>query len=208
MIEFKVGLKADVHAINKLIYDTRFIELLNEINKCYSFLRIDNPEIPKKENDIRDLLVDKYLVKHMLDYSFKKEEYNNQGRVDIYIVDKITLNKPKFIIECKLIDNHNVNGTTGLNAEYIKEGIYRFLSEYYFIENNYHTNCMIGFVIEDLDLNQNIISLNSLSNILFKNLVEITHEIKPHINNIYQSKYLTCNKKEFTVYHLMMDFTK
>jgi hypothetical protein len=66
---------------------------------------------------------------------------------------------------------------------------------------------MIGFVVEKIDIVENINSINTLSKKLFNNLVEITEELKLIDTDMYQSKYLTCNNKEFIIYHQMMDFS-
>lgn len=192
----------------KLNYQTRFINLLNEILNCYNFLIVQEQNIPSNENEIRDLLVDNYLSKKITNYTFKKEEYINLGRVDIFVVEKLTKERPQFVIECKILDNKNITGVTSKNAKYIKDGIYRFLTEYYYLDNELYTNAMIGFIVKTISIEDNIKALNELSKIMFKNLIDITQEIKPHIDDIYKSTYHSCTDKNFTVYHLMMDMTK
>ncbi|RLA78995.1 MAG: hypothetical protein DRG78_13840 [Epsilonproteobacteria bacterium] len=205
--EYTASLDADSFLTKRLNYITRFKELLKEIYKNYKQLFKDKIKVPKDENGIRDILVDKYLSKNIDGYKFEKEKYNNLGRVDIFIETTFTDEKPEFIIECKILDNDNLEGTTGKNSEYIKNGIQRFLTEYYFSYNDFYVNAMIGFVTEKIDIVKNINSINNLSKKLLNNLVDITQQITLVDTNIYQSQYLTCNKKEFIVYHQMMNFS-
>lgn len=188
-------------------YRIEFIELLKEIYQNYKLLIKDKIKVPKKENDIRDILVDNYLSKNIKNYEFKKEEKNNLGRVDIFIQETFTNNKPEFIIECKILDNIKTDGVTGKNSEYIKNGIQRFLTEHYFSHNDFYVNAMIGFVTEKINIVKNIDSINNVSKKLLNNLVDITQQIILIDTNIYQSQYITGNKKEFIIYHQMMDFS-
>lgn len=188
-------------------YNDKFLKLLNKIYQNYQLIINDKIKIPINENKIRDILVDDYLSRNIKDYQFKKEKDNNLGRVDIFIQETLTEEKPEFIIECKVLDNKTRNGTTGKNAEYIKNGIQRFLTEYYFSFNNLYVNAMIGFIVEKIDIKENIKSINILSQKLLNNLVNIAEPIKVVDENIYQSKYLTMNDKEFILYHQMMDFS-
>ncbi|WP_321469503.1 hypothetical protein [Halarcobacter sp.] len=189
-------------------YQLSFKDLLLKIHDSYLNMKNKEFNLPKNENKIRNKLVDDYLSKEIPNYHFKKEEPNNLGRVDIYIIDKFDGSKPHFIIECKRLDNNNVNGTEGLNAKYINDGILRLIREHYIIKNGYYTNAMIGFIIEDLDIQININSINNLSKELLKNLVTIKKEISIEDNNIYKSIYKTYNDKYFNIYHLMLDFSK
>jgi len=205
--EYTTILNADSFLTARLNYITRFKELLKAIYKNYKQLIKDKIKVPKDENGIRDILVDDYLSKNIDEYQFKKEEDNNLGRVDIFIEETLTEEKPEFIIECKILDNENLEGTTGKNSEYIKNGIQRFLIEYYFSYNDFYVNAMIGFVTEKIDIIKNINSINILSKKLLNNLVDVTQQITLVDTNIYQSQYLTCTKKEFIIYHQMMNFS-
>jgi hypothetical protein len=128
----------------------------------------DKVQLPTNENKIRDELVDNYLIKLVDDYEFKKEVQNNLGRVDIYVIEKLTEEKPHFIVECKLLDNKNPDGVEGLNAKYVTNGIQRFLTEHYFIDNNYNTNAMVGFITKTVNITDNINNINTLVSKKFK----------------------------------------
>ena len=207
--DYENNLNADSFLTPKMNYMTRFKNLLQQIYENYKILIRDKIKVPKDENKIRDILVDDYLSKNISNYNFKKEKKNNLGRVDIFVQDTFTYDKPEFIIECKILDNTNLNGGEGLNAKYIKNGIYRFVSEHYFLDNDFKINAMIGFVVEKLDIFQNIESINILTNKIFNNTVEIKQKILLEEKNIYQSIYRTYvyGEKEFIVYHQMMDFS-
>jgi len=205
--DFESSIKANEFLTSKMNYITRFKELLKEIYQNYELLIKDKIKVPKKENIIRDVLVDNYLSKNISNYTFKKEEPNNLGRVDIFVQETLTDDNPNFIIECKVLDCENINGIEGLNAKYIKNGIQRFLTEHYFLENDFKINAMIGFVVSKLDIVVNIDSINRLTKKLLNNLVVVKQSIVLESDNLYKSIYTTYNDKEFTIYHQMMDFS-
>lgn len=189
------------------LYSDRLKHLLEEINKCYLQLLKDNTKIPKSENKIRDILVDNYLTK-LNNYEFSKEQANNyRSRVDIYVVEKAIKENPNFIIECKLLNKNNNMNVEALNAKYIKNGIQRFITEYYEC-CNLHTNAMIGFVVEDTNIANNVKDINALSKIFFNNLLTIQQEISKENIHLYKSSYSTYNNKTFTIYHLFLDLHK
>ncbi len=204
-----LALQARQFDLQKDEYHSEFIKLLHKIYQNYELIIKDKIAIPKNENKIRDILVDDYLSKNITNYTFKKEEQNNLGRVDIFVQEGFTDEKPEFIIECKVLDDKNLNGLEGLNSKYIKNGIQRFITEHYFLENDFRTNAMIGFVVEKLNIVQNIESINILTDRLFNNIIEIKQKIFLEDNNTYKSEYITLTngRKEFIVYHQMMDFS-
>ena len=164
--------------------------------------------MPNKENDIRDILVNKYLIPNIEKYNFKNEEPNGEGRVDIYISQDLGNSKPEFIIECKRLDNTARNSKNGLNGQYISNGIQRFLTEHYYPENNFNVNAMIGFIVADINIEQNTQLINLLTKKIFRNLVKVIQNITKD-GNIYNSSYQTGQPlKNFHIYHLMMDFSK
>ena len=208
MPDFDRNLDASKLSFDGVNYKTRFKNLLVEIYSCYKLMIEDRVYVLNNENKIRDILVDDYLSSNIDNYEFKKEEDNHLGRVDIYIVNNFLDTKPHFIIECKRLDNKNINGKDGLNGKYIINGIQRFLTEHYYLENNFNINAMLGFIVEKIDISSNISALNELSNKMFKNLVEIKQPIILEQEYIYHSSYQTGKpEKDFFIYHLMMDFS-
>ncbi|MCG3694132.1 hypothetical protein [Aliarcobacter butzleri] len=206
--EYCKTLDASNFLTKRINYITRLKSLLKEIFENYKQLLKDKIKLSKDENKIRDILVDNYFSKNINNYKFKKEKNNNLGRVDIFIEETLLDDKPEFVIECKLLDNKNITGTEGKNAKYIKNGIQRFLTEYYFSYNNFYVNAMIGFIIDKINIDDNINEINNLSKKLFNNSYKIIEPIKLIDKNIYQSKYLTINSKEFIIYHQMMDLSE
>jgi len=206
--EFENNLHATKFLTASDNYHIQFKELLQSIYECSNKMILDKVKLVKNENKIRNILVD-YLVKDIENYEFKKEENNNLGRVDIYIIDTFTDTTPHFIIECKILDDKNMNGKDGLNGKYIQNGIQRFLTEHYFLENNFKTNSMIAFIVSDINITENIKSINELTKKFFNNLIEITQEIILDDKSIYTSSYQTGKpEKDFHIYHLMMDFSR
>ena len=199
---------AKKYELSKEDYKKEFLELLRKIYYNYILLIKDKVKVPRDENEIRDILVDNYLNKNITYYNFIKEEKNSLGRVDIFIQESIDNEPAEFIIECKLLDSKNINGKDGLNGKYITNGILRFLTEHYYLSNDFNINAMIGFVVVKMDIEKNIEAINTLTKKIFKNIVEIKQHIKPLENNIYYSAYQTGKpEKDFYLYHLMMDFS-
>ncbi|XOB62234.1 hypothetical protein ACMC56_00145 [Campylobacterota bacterium DY0563] len=186
-------------------YQLSFKDLLFKIHNSYLNMKNKEFNLPKNENKIRDKLVDRYLSKEIKDYVFKKEEKSNLGRVDIYIIDKLDDSNPHFIIECKLLDNKNIDGVKGLNAEYVRNGIQRLITGYY--KDTILTNAMIGFIVTNLDKEKNIQSINKLVEKILNGLIIINKEISLDEKIIYKSVYNT-HFKEYIIFHLMMDFSK
>ena len=208
LFEDNLAQQAKSYELSKHDYEREFLELLRKIYDNYRLLIKDKVKVPKDENKIRNILVDNYLSKNILDYDFIKEEKNNLGRVDIFIQENIDNEPAEFIIECKLLDNKNINGKDGLNGKYITNGILRFLTEHYYLSNNFNINAMIGFVVVKMDIDKNIEAINMLTKITFKNIVEIKKAISLFEPNIYDSAYQTGKpEKDFYLYHLMMDFS-
>jgi hypothetical protein len=209
MFEFGELLDASRYSPAELEYNLQFKNILHDIYICYTQMMIDNIKVPKNENKIRDILVDNYLATWLPEYTFQKEKKNNLGRVDIYIIDDFIETTPNFILECKLLDSNNINGKDGLNGKYIQNGIYRFLTEHYYLDNGFNTNAMIGFIIQNLSISSNIQAMNDLSKLVFKNIIEIKEPIRLVQDYIYFSSYQTGKpQKDFNLYHLMMDFSK
>jgi hypothetical protein len=132
--------------------------------------------------------------------------------VNPYINDKAY-----YIIECKRLDNQNLTGITGLNAEYTKNGICRFVTEYY--TSFFGINGMIGFVVENFDIDKNIVHINSFLNQDLTNakgenvnampVQEITPiEISADFNYSFKSTHKTTVQNEIVLYHLMFDFSR
>jgi hypothetical protein len=213
-----IELNAGGYNYNATNYTAEFQKVLCGVFACYTMMLSDNVELPNDENKIRDILLDNYLnadiIRNKTDliwYSFNKEVPEERGRVDIKVEfrNPFISTKAYYIIECKRLENKNLIGTSGLNAEYINNGIYRFVSKYY--STNCGVNAMIGFVVEKIDIHANIANINTLlKNTNIKNC-NTTQEIQqttfiPNFDFHYFSTHNDIDNKAFTLYHLMFDF--
>lgn len=207
-------------------YKNEFEDILRGVIVCYQCINSSGVKLPNGENKIRDEMLSKYLKndsfkeKHfnLASYHFDKETIENSGRSDIRIlpVNPYVSDKAYYIIECKRLNNQNLSGTTGLNSEYVKNGICRFVSGFY--SSYFGLNGMIAFVVDDLDIADNIANLNSF---LHKDLINdkqetinamAVHEIKQkelceNFRYSYTSTHKVSSEKELTLYHLMFDFS-
>lgn len=209
-----------VHSLE--IYEVEFKNILRGITYCYKMMIKNNVSVPENdENGIRDILLLNYLKKReiktkakLADYRFDREipEDTTKGRVDIRIISKndFEIDEAYYIIECKRLNNKNLTGITGLNAEYIKNGILRFVERKY--SAYYQVNGIIGFVIEHMDTVKNIKNINLLLKNNFKHantkkkliFVDFIKDFK----HSYSSAHEDIKGKEIKLYHLMFDFSK
>jgi len=202
------------------IFNSEFEEILKGIILCYYCIISQKTKLPyNNENDIRDIIIsDKYL-KNMdfkkahppLDrYHFDKETSENAGRADIRIlhVTPYIDDNAYYIIECKRLNAKNQEGTSGLNAEYIKNGISRFTSQEYSTYNN--TAGMIGFVVEKMDIHKNVCIIKKLLEKYFAHINTEETLIYKTIVPIFEYSYFSkhrINGVLITIYHLMFDFS-
>jgi len=203
-------------------YAKEFQRVLRGIYVCYKKMLKDKVKLPNDENKIRNCLVIDYLRNDrirknidLLGFQFEIEspEDNTNGRVDIKICTLKTFVKSAayYIVECKRLDNENTKGNTGLNAKYIKEGIYRFVTKKY---SSYHRiNAMIGFIVENMEIQKNKDNINFLLNKLSdyncKTTKYLSEEIFiPDFEFHYSSEHKDIENKNIMLYHLMLDFSK
>lgn len=201
-------------------YMAEFERLLVGISLCYSMMIASKVNVPNKENEIRDILLKGYLKNNDIrkeiklnDYLFDREvpEDYSLGRTDIKVQTKNTFIRTEayYIIECKRIENKNLVGTTGLNAEYIKNGICRFVSKHY--SSFYSINALIGFVVEKMDIESNINNINFLLKEHFKNasttrFIEREYFI-PNFDYHFSSSHKDLESNNLTLHHLMFDLS-
>ena len=204
-----------------LFYEKQFEEILSKISVCYQLMKADKVVLENDENKIRDLLLLNYLKNNeirrkvdLLQWHFEREvqEDHSIGRTDIKVISPNTFEKQEayYILECKRLDNTNTTGTTGLNAKYIENGIDRFIAKYY--SSYYRVNGMIGFIVEDLKIDENVKSINTLLTTSFSSIAtkqEITKDsfiddFEYHYNSIHADK----DNDELKIYHLMFDLSE
>ena len=207
---------------NATNYTKEFQRVLRGVFACYKMMSSDNVELQNDENEIRNKLLFDYLnndniaqKNELFDYAFNGEVLEaTGGKVDLKVQRKnrFTKSEAYYIIECKRLDNKNRTGVSGLNAEYINNGIYRFVSKYY--STYYRVNGMIGFVVEEMDIQSNT---QDIINVLLHNPklrnCNTVQEIQPatfipDFKYHYFSVHNDIDNKAFTLYHLMLDFSE
>lgn len=214
-------LNASEFLFRDLVYTKEFEGILTSITHCYNKLRNKNKQIPlNDENGIRDILLIDYLKNPIIkkelnlsDYLFDREtsETNSIGRVDIRVmpVNPFVSDEAYYILECKRLDNKARRGSSGLNSKYIEYGIQRFTSGFY--SSFYKTNAMIGFVIESIEIHDNVNDINYILENNFKHIPTNTLITKEcFIENFefhYCSNHQTENGLPLKLYHLMFDFS-
>jgi len=204
-------------------YIAEFESILAKIVYCYQMMIENGDTVPNHEEKIRDILYAGYLNNNEvrnkigLNYNIGSEpaEYANgklSGYIDlkIYSRNSLTDTSAYYIIECKRLDNQNLNGITGLNAEYIKNGIMRFIAGQY--STNKSLNGMIGFIVERLDIVANIRNINKLLKEKFPEANTVTHLTFINFIKDYKYQYYSVHKdtgnKKIKLYHLMFDYSK
>jgi len=202
-------------------YDNEFEKILSKITNCYKLMKTEKVVLENDENKIRDIILLNYLKNDeirekvdLLEWHFEREaqEDHSVGRTDIKIISPNTFKKQEayYILECKRLDNTNTTGTSGFNAKYIENGIDRFITKYY--SSYYRVNGMIGFVVEDLKIEENVKKINTLLTTSFSSITtkqEITKD--SFIDNFeyhYSSTHIDKDNDELKIYHLMFDFSK
>lgn len=200
-------------------YANEFQKILSKIILCYYLMLSEKIKLENDENKIRDYILKNYLKKEsfkkkyeLVNYLFDSELPENKGRVDIRVipVNPLINDDAYYIIECKRLDDTNQNGISGFNAEYIKEGIYRFVSKKY--SSYFSVNGMIGFIVSSIDINKNVESINRLLNTKFQNVSTVQElkfiEIVQDFKYSYHSMHTDTDGNHIALYHLMLDFSK
>lgn len=221
-----VELSAEIFGSTSIFFEGELMGILRECVNIYRHILCEKLLLSNNEEAIRDVFMvylknDTYKEKHapLNNYQFDKEIEDNKGRLDIRIlpVNPYRGDKAYYSIECKRIDNKKVLGKTGLNAEYIKNGVCRYVYEYY--TSYYNANVMFGFVVVPMDISRNVRNINSL--LAYDYINQQGDSVNAHVKrNItyndyvnsypysYISKHTSKSGKELTLYHLMFDFSQ
>ena len=210
---------ASVFIHSTVFYNQEFEDILKGIIDCYYSIIATKTELLNDENYIRDIMLSKKYLKnsafknthHPLEkYHFDKETAENDGRVDIRVlhIKPYKDDDAYYVIECKRIDSKNTKGKKGLNAKYIYEGIARFVSGKYSMYSK--TAGMIGFVVEKMDIHQNISDIITLLNQHFGHIN--TEETFTHKTIVSGFKFSYFSRHKINdiskiIYHLMLDFS-
>ncbi|MBO5673416.1 MAG: hypothetical protein J6R59_05635 [Paludibacteraceae bacterium] len=205
-------------------------ELFSVLECCvdiYGYFIACGNKVCNKEEQIRNIFFEKlndddYRSKHpcLQNFHFEKEPQENSGFLDIKVktLNPYESTKAYYIIECKRLGSKNLLGENGLNAEYIKNGICRYVTGYY--STYFSCNVMFGFVVESVSVQTDIIdNINSMINNNYINaqhvevnanaIQKLTH--KDFVNGYsysYISKHSHISGKEIVLYHIMFDFSQ
>lgn len=207
--------------------DSQFRSLLVCCIKIYNDIIAKNKRTKNDEETIRDLFFDEYLNddnyrnqnKELEVFHFEKEPKENIGYLDIKAkkLNPYVSTKAYFIIECKRLDSNNLSGNTGLNAEYVKNGVCRFVTDYY--SSYFGCNAMFGFVVESVNIQTDIVdNINSMLTKDFTNAQGL--QVNANATQVMQyekfvcgypysyiSKHAHISGKEIDLYHLMFDLS-
>ncbi|MFN5983990.1 MAG: hypothetical protein ACK476_11135 [Fluviicola sp.] len=202
-------------------YDNEFEKILSKITICYQLMKTDKVVLENDENKIRDILLLNYLKNDeirrnvdLLKWHFEREvqEDHSIGRTDIKVISSNTFEKQEayYILECKRLDNTNTTGTSGLNAKYIENGIKRFITKYY--SSYYRVNGMIGFIVEELKIDENMKSINDLLTNSFSSIstkqVIVKDSFIDNYEYHYSSIHIDKDNDDLKIYHLMLNFAE
>lgn len=207
---------------NQTYYVSELEYVLSKIVLCYQLILANGTTLTNDENNIRNHLLLNYLKNDTIrqkvgltNFLFDREvpEDTTIGRTDIKIQSPNTFvnTAAYYIIECKRIDAINQTGTTGLNAQYIKQGVCRFTSSSY--SSYYHANGMIGFVVAKIDILENVKYINTLMTNSFDQDCRLISVLTPRtildgFEHTYCSMHQVSENQNITMYHLMLDFSK
>lgn len=213
---------------NKQFYDEEFKYILNICYCAYKRLLVDGIKIVDNENKIRDVIFSRYLGnQNFLDsmgcgnYLFDKEIPEGEGRIDIRVMpvgNEFRGRGAYYIIECKRLNNSQKKSVYGLNAKYVANGIYRFVSNFYSCRLG--CNGMFGFIVSPMDIGKNVKCINGLLGKAIKDdkgydvVVSSTEVLRrqrnaiPNFSHVYKSKHLATDKSQIILYHLMLDVSK
>ena len=207
--------------------DTEFCKVCRGCIMVYNSIIESQCSLSNNENLIRNEFM-KYLknsqYKHthspLNDFYFDKEVPEQDGRADIKVLTRNCFEDDDayYIIECKRLDNINTTGIAGLNAEYIKNGICRFVTGFY---STYNDCCgMLGFVADKMDIHKN--TCGAINELMVQTMtndkgIEVNANVTIPLTNIIMEKtfyysYISRHRhenenREITMYHLMFDFS-
>lgn len=207
--------------------DTEFCKVCRGCIMVYNTIIESQCSLANDENQIRNEFM-KYLknsqYKHthapLNEFYFDREVPEQNGRADIKVLTRNCFEDDDayYIIECKRLNNINTIGITGLNAEYIKNGICRFVTGFY---STYNDCCgMLGFVIDKMDIHKN--TCGNINDLMPQTMIN-DKGIEVHANvtipmtniimdNTFNYSYLSNHRhesenKDITIYHLMFDLS-
>ncbi|WP_430885169.1 hypothetical protein [Fusibacter sp. JL216-2] len=131
------------------------------------------------------------------------------GRCDIRVTsNNYWVNKNKedyYIIECKRID-----GSSRLNNKYIDEGVFRFVDEPPKYPTCHNKNIMFGFVVKDIDIQNNSKKLSVLNKKKFKFKAQGDLSVIKADSSVGLYEYISdyaLSDKPLQLLHIFFDFS-
>jgi hypothetical protein len=197
--------------------------IIDKISVCCKIMVQDcnskGIKVNNNENDIRDYLFCNYLNNDTVmkkiefdDFRFFSEtpenyvNYGALGRTDLQVIsiDDFRHRERYFIIECKRID-----GNLTLNRHYIDDGIRRFVGSPSKYTSYFKSNCMLGFIVKDIDVPTNVDKLKALLETDYRDIeaqgflktVKTEHET----HNTYISIHALDKSTNITLFHAFID---
>jgi hypothetical protein len=192
----------------------------------YNNFIINNFKCHDDEELIRDIFFDSlnddtYRGRNAIlqNYHFEKEPQEKSGYLDIKIktINPYISTKAYYCIECKRLGADSTGNANDLNTEYVKNGICRFVENYY--SSYYGCNAMLGFIVNKVCVQKDIIdNINSKLNKDYRNTQKQTVNARGikslqyvDFANSYPYSYISTHThisgKELVLYHLMFDFS-
>lgn len=226
MINYSI-LNASSFTYSPVRRDSYFESILKVCVMVYQSI-ISTTIVQNNENEIRD-----EFIKYLQDINFKKqyelknlkfdpETRENSGRADIRVLptkDVYVDDKEYYLIECKRLNDKRLKGKSGLNAEYIKNGICRFVQENYY-SSYYGCNAMFAFVVAPVDIPSDIVRninilmhsplVNDKNQIVNANTIQdlIYEDFADNYPYSYISKHkCDVSGNSLILYHLVFDFS-
>lgn len=190
--------------------------IIEKMLACFDLMRQDCENNAKKiannEIIIRDYLFYNYLNNDTImrnigfdDFRFSPEVPENyvdskpQGRADlqVYSIDEFRHRERYFIIECK-----RIGGDLTLNRKYIDEGIRRFIGKTPKYTSYFKTNCMLGFIVKDIDVVKNTHCINSLLKNEYTDIHVQSYLQEGSIPHTYMSSHGEIASERITLIHV------
>lgn len=184
--------------IENFLRDRFLYEFIQKSKKEY---RLVNPDYYK--------VIANFLYFAEVQTLFHKEAKLRASKIDIFVTNlsnellgKNVVEQIYFDFECKRLNKN-------LKKEYVSHGIERYLERDF--ENGFPFTGMIGFV-EDGSIDQIVNDINiilkkqkksTFSNIEYLKYVKLNNSFKKS----YKSKHLKSNSSEFSIYHLLFDYS-
>ena len=179
--------------INTQIKSSIFTSILNKLDesldKLHQFFLSNDTNCNNHEDTITTILYEKFLRIKIDNFIVQIQARENPinykyiGIADLKFIN-ISNQDKYFIVECKRLDGGKI-----LNKEYIEQGIYRFIPNPIIkYKSPYNKNFMIGYVIKNIDIEDNIINNINVSLSPLK-LINNNEYSKDKINTIRISNH-------------------